>query len=199
MKKIKLLLADDHTLVREGICTILSDYEEFEIVGTVSDGRAVINKLSETKPDIILLDISMPELNGLPALREIRKSGNKVKIVFLTMHKNEEYILEALKNGANGYLLKQNETEELVKALKTVHSGKIYLSPDISANVANLIVHSSDSPEKEILTGKEKEVLKLLGEGNSVPDIAGKMFISKRTVETHKRNIMEKMDLNSIA
>lgn len=194
---IKVLIADDHTLVREGIKALLKEIKDIEVVGEAKDGDEIIDKIKELNPDIILLDISMPKVNNLNFCEKIRSISEDIKIIILSMHYSEEYVREALRYGVKGYILKDSSFSELEIAIKSVFNGEVYLSPKIS----NLLV--KDYLEKvkdplDMLTERQKEILKLLAEGYSVKEIAQLIGISVKTVETHKAQIMEKLNIYDI-
>ncbi|BCA56158.1 Response regulator, LuxR family [Nitrospira sp. KM1] len=199
MKKPKILLADDHTLVLEGFQKLLEDHAE--LVGTAEDGRSLVEMAGRTQPDLILLDISMPKLNGIDAARRLKKLLPDVKIIFVTMHADAAYINEAFKAGANGYLLKRSAAKELVQAIQSVVSGNYYVTPLITKDViASLLspgrpqVHAADD-----LTARQREILQLVAEGFSAKEIASQLKVSHRTVEFHKAKIMELLDLHTTA
>ncbi|MFZ3062200.1 MAG: response regulator transcription factor [Actinomycetota bacterium] len=201
MDKTKILLAEDHTIVREGIRELLLKKPEFEVVGEAQDGREAVKLASSLKPDVILMDITMPTLDGLAATREIKKKHPEIKILILTIHDSEEYIYQILKYGADGYVLKEAAYEELVTAIGAVADGKKYLSPRISGEVISRYVKGT-RPAKtplDMLTEKEKEVLGLIAEGYKNREIAEKLFISVKTVEFHRLNLMKKLDIHNQA
>ncbi|OOG77890.1 response regulator transcription factor [Algoriphagus sp. A40] len=198
MDKIKLLLADDHPLIREGFKSLLGKNENFEIVAEAGNGRELLEAFERTRPDIILTDISMPVLNGFEAMEQLIKQGASVRFIVLTMHEEQVYILNALKIGAHGYVLKNIEGPELEKAITTVYQGGKYFSPLIT----NIIAESFQRPEDgdiEEITSREKEVLQLVAQGYSTKQIADKLSISIRTVESHRINMLRKMRVNNSA
>jgi DNA-binding NarL/FixJ family response regulator len=196
MTKPRVLLADDHTLVVEGFRRLLED--QCELVGTVGDGRALLDAVLQLKPDIVILDISMPVLNGIDAARVLRAKHPHVKIVFITMHADPAYVRAAFEAGASAYLLKRCVGEELAHAMRAVRSGNFYVTPLITKEVVEGMLRGGDNaamgPE---LTTRQREVLQLLAEGHTVKDIAGRLKISPRTVEFHKGQIMEQLNLHS--
>lgn len=201
MAKTKILLAEDHTIVREGIRELLLKKPEFEVVGEAQDGREAVKLASSLQPDVILMDITMPNLDGLAATREIKKKHPEIKILILTIHDSEEYIYQILKYGADGYVLKEAAYEELVSAIGAVADGKKYLSPRISGEVISRYVKET-RPAKtplDMLTEKEKEVLGLIAEGYKNREIAEKLFVSVKTVEFHRLNLMKKLDIHNQA
>lgn len=202
MSKTRIVLADDHKLVREGIAHLLESFGEIEIVGQASDGQEAIKIVKNTQPDIAILDISMPKLRGIEAISEIKNVAPSTLIIILSMFSKEKYIKDSLRNGASAYLLKESAAQELYDAVYYVKKGQIYLSPAISKNIVQGWLRdssSSDNIGQNILTTREGEILKLLAEGYSNKEIAGMLFISPKTVETHRHRINEKLELGNIA
>ena len=199
----RVVIAEDHTLFREGLKALLSLEPEFEVVGEAADGYQAIQSAKELKPDLILLDISMPRVDGMAAIKEIKRVCPEAKILILTVHKTEEHVLETLKSGASGYVLKDASHEEFLLAMKSVLQGKRYLSPDISAMVVDGYLNGRKTAEpnslSEILTPRERQVLKLVGEGYKNKEIADFLCISVKTVAKHRANIMNKLDLHNVA
>lgn len=199
--KSKIVLAEDHTILREGLKSLLSSSQELEVVGEAGDGREAIQCVEKLKPDLILIDLSMPRMNGMEAIREIRRLSKEVRIVVLTVHKSEEYILATFKAGANGYVLKDATHEELLMAIKSVLRGKPYISPEISEKVLEGYLEGRKTLKTktswETLTAREREILKLIAEGYKNKEIAEELCISVKTVEKHRSNLMEKLDLHS--
>lgn len=199
--KYKIVIAEDHTILREGLRSLLSSHSEFEIVGEAGDGREAIRCVQKYKPDLILTDLSMPRMDGMEAIREIKKRSPKTKILVLTVHKAEEYILATLKAGANGYLLKDSTRTELLMAAKKVLSGKPYISPDISEKVIEGYLEGKKNLKTQttwdLLTPREREILKLIAEGYKNKGIADDLCISVKTVEKHRANLMEKLNLHN--
>ena len=205
--KISLLVADDHTLVRRGLVSLLSLHERMQVVGEAADGRAAVEIAARLEPDVVLLDISMPGLNGLEATRQIKKLSGKIKILILTAHDNEEYVLEVVRSGANGYLLKNSAAEDLYNAILSVHSGHAFFSPSVSRILVDDYLKSNNpeganqsAPKVDPrLTAREREVLQLVAEGDTHLQIAEILHISVRTVDTHCNNIMKKLDIHDTA
>lgn len=201
--RCKILIAEDHTLMRDGLKALLSTDPKLEIVGESRDGHETVGMALALEPDLILLDLSMPRLHGLDAISEIRRRGCRVKILVLTVHKEEEFILAAFKAGADGYILKDASHVELEMAIESVLGGQRYISPAISEFVivgfleANKTLKGGSS--WETLTTREREILKLIAEGHTSKRIASMLFISVRTVETHRANLMKKLDRHSVA
>lgn len=201
-KKSRIVIAEDHTILREGLRSLLSSSPEFEIVGEAKDGREAIGCVEKFKPDLILTDLSMPRMNGMEAIKEIKRQSPETKVLVLTVHKAEEYILATFRAGANGYLLKDSTHAELVMAVKKVLSGKQYISPEISEKVIEGYLEGKKILKSrtswETLTQREREILKLIAEGYKNKEIAEDLCISPKTVEKHRANLMEKLDLHSI-
>lgn len=202
MEKIRVFLADDHKLFRDGIRSLLSASNEFEIVGEASDGLQLVNNISKVDPDIIITDISMPGLNGIEAIKQILAEKKDLKVLILSMYDNEDYVLDSIRAGAKGYLPKDVPAEELCLALKTIAGGKEYFNSSISDIVVKSIVQqarvqSGRSVKLQSLTDREMEIVKLIAEGLLSKEIADKLSISIHTVDTHKTNIMQKLKLKS--
>jgi two-component system response regulator NreC len=201
MNPIRVLLAEDHTMVRKGLRALLDNEEDIEVVGEAEDGRQAIQMTQKLRPEVVVMDISMPRLNGLEATRQIHKLMPEVKVLILTMHTNEEYVFQILKAKAKGYVGKQSAPEELIRAIRAIHQGKTYLSVAVSQVVVEeYLQRVEDSRQKDPfnkLTTREREVLQLIAEGYSTKDIAQQLFISVKTVETHRAHLMEKLGLHS--
>lgn len=200
MAKKRIVIAEDHTILREGLKALLSQDPDLEIAGEASDGLEAVRVIAELKPDLALMDLSMPRMSGIDAIREIRRSCPETRILVLTVHKNEEYVIASLKAGANGYLLKDSTHQELMQAVAHVLDGRPYLSPGISdAIISGYLAGRKDEVRTplDLLSQREKEVLKLVAEGHRNKDVAEYLFISVKTVEKHRDNIMKKLDLHS--
>jgi DNA-binding NarL/FixJ family response regulator len=201
-QKVRIVIAEDHTILREGLKSLLSSNPDFEIIGEAEDGREAIRCVEKFKPDLILMDLSMPRINGLDAIKEIKKRFSETKILVLTVHKTEEYILATLKSGADGYILKDSTHAELVLAVKNVLSGKHYISPGISEKVIEGYLEGKKTLKRksswETLTQREREILKLIAEGYKNKEIGDYLCISPKTVEKHRANLMEKLDLHNV-
>ncbi|MFB3884226.1 MAG: response regulator [Thermodesulfobacteriota bacterium] len=201
-KKFRIVIAEDHTILREGLKSLLSSHPEFEIVAEAEDGREAIRQVEEHKPDLILTDLSMPRMNGMEAIREIKRQCPKTRILVLTVHRAEEYILNTLKAGADGYLLKDSTHTELVMAVRKVLSGKPYISPEVSEKVIEGYLEGRKTLKTrtawESLTPREREVLKMIAEGYKNKEIAQELCISVKTIEKHRANIMEKLDFHNV-
>lgn len=200
--KIRILLADDHRLFRDGLRTLLDQREDMEVIGEAVDGPAAVAAAAQHKPDIVLMDISMPDLNGIEATRKIVAEHSGTKIIMLSMHSDQRFVTESLRAGASGYVLKDCAIEELIEAIRTVSRKQIFLSATIAESVIKdyigLTVNRSDSVFSA-LSAREREVLQLLAEGNSTKEIAARLDVSIKTVETHRKQIMDKLDIHSIA
>jgi DNA-binding NarL/FixJ family response regulator len=195
-KRARVLLADDHALVSAGISKLLEN--DFDLIGTVADGRALVAAVRERHPDVILLDISMPVLNGLEAARQIRKDSPTAKLIFVTVHSDTPYVIEAFRAGASGYVLKRSAAAELLTAVHQVLDNNVYLTPLIrGAAVEDFLKAPSD--QGPLLSKRQREVLQLVAEGHSAKEIAKSLKISSKTVEFHKGLIMKKLDLHSTA
>jgi len=197
-KSIRVLLADDHTLVRAGIRALLEKLPGLEVAGEASDGREVIDLIKTNQPDVVLMDISMPGLNGLQALARITRDFPKVRVIILSMHHNDEYVWQALRSGASGYLLKKAATAELPAALKSVAGGEIYLSREIASQFLKKFplqqIARSTSPLEQ-LTSRQREILQLLAEGQNTKAIAVVLKISDKTVEYHRAKLMASLNI----
>lgn len=194
--KVRIVLADDHPLVLEGVRSCLETFDHIEIVGAVSNGRDALELAEETLPDIVILDINMPQFNGLDATAEFRRRLPDVKLLILSMHDDKEYIAAAIQHGARGYVLKDVSTREIVTAIEAVHNGGLYFSSGISDVLATL--PSQPEPESS-LTSREVSVLLLLAEGRSNKEVARELDISVRTVETHRKNLKRKLGISTVA
>jgi two-component system response regulator NreC len=199
---IRVLVVDDHTIVKDGLCALLKEQAAVEVIGDAADGRTAVRLAEELAPDVILMDVALPELNGIEATRQIVQRKPQVRVLALSMYADGTYVSEMLKAGASGYLLKDCDFDELSRAIRTVVANRIYLSPGVSDIVVTDYLDrltKDGQSATAVLTPREREVLQLLAEGESVKTIAGKLCISIKTVETHRRQIMEKLDIFSIA
>jgi len=194
---LHILLADDHLIVRQGL-KVLLEREGFNVVGEASDGREAVRLAQELSPDIALLDLTMPLLNGIDAGRAMIQASPKTKIVLLTMHTEDHYVLEALRAGIKGYILKTKAAEELVEAIQEVSRGKLYLTPGVSEAVVQAYLAKTELPP-EPLSPREREVLQLIAEGKTTKEVAVVLGISVKTAESHRTRIMEKLDIHETA
>lgn len=203
MNPYLIALADDHMMFRQGVRRILEEIPAFRVTGEVKDGLELLRLLQAAPPHMVILDISMPNLRGIEATREIKKSHPGMKVLILTMHKDKEYLYHALGAGADGYILKEDADDELVAAIESIRKGNVYISSLLSSQVSQLIVQSSrstsptaeDLSRSEPLSNREREVLKLIAEAKSSKEIADLLCISIRTVQHHRSNIMKKLDI----
>jgi two-component system response regulator NreC len=203
MKKIRILLADDHTVVRKGLRLLLESQDGFEVIADACDGRETVAFAEQHQPDVVVLDVAMPILNGIEAARQISAKFPNTAIVFLSMHSDEGYVLKALKSGARAYLLKDSAEYDLIAAIKAVSEGKAFFSPAISKMLVEDYMRQMREKDVEdsyeLLTTREREIVQLLAEGKSNKDIATLLHLSLYTVETHRSNIFQKLNLHSSA
>ncbi len=201
MTPVRVLLADDHVLVRAGIRALLEDLEGVTVVGEAGNGNEVLELARKHRPDVVLLDISMPGLGGLEASAQLKQEFPEVRVLMLSMHANEEYVLQALRAGAVGYMLKDSATAELELALQAVMEGETYLSPPISRQVVEGYVQrvGAEQPAADHLTPRQRQVLQLIAEGLSTKEIAYRLELSVKTVETHRAQLMERLQIRDIA
>ncbi len=203
MKTIRILLADDHTVVRKGLRLLLESQPGFEVVADACDGRETVALAERYKPDVVVLDVAMPILNGIEAARQISAKLPQTAIVFLSMHSDESYVLKALKSGGRAYLLKDSAEYDLIAAIKAVSEGKAFFSPAISKMMVEDYIRQMRDRDVEdsyeLLTTREREILQLLAEGKSNKDVASLLNLSPYTVETHRGNILQKLNLHNSA
>ncbi|MGN6371302.1 MAG: response regulator [Phycisphaerae bacterium] len=198
-----VLLAEDHALVRRGIRTMLEVEADMRVVGECGDGREAVRLFNRLRPDLVLMDVAMPDLNGIEAVRQMVASHPGSRIIMLSMHADGQYVVESLRAGASAYVLKDAAFGELLSAIKAVRDGNRYLSPPLNESMLTDYVRATRGErgvtEVDVLSNREREVLQLIGEGNTSAEIAGKLEISVRTVETHRQHIMEKLNIHSVA
>jgi len=203
MRKYRIVIAEDHTILRAGLRALLASESVLEVVGEAGDGRDAIRCIEKHVPDLVLMDLSMPKLNGMEAIREVKLSCPQTKVIALTVHKTEEYILATLQAGADGYILKEATHDELMSAIHSVLNGKSYLSPGVSHKVIEGYLEGRSklkvSTSWDTLSKREREILKLIAEGNKNKEIADHLCISVKTVEKHRSNLMKKLDLHNVA
>ncbi len=208
MKPIRIVLADDHNLVRAGIRALLQNMPDVQVIGEAANGREALELVKKTRPDLVLMDIAMPELNGLDATAELVKQYPKLRIIILSMHVTEAFVLEALRAGASGYLLKGAATPELGLAIHAVARGETYLSSAVSGHVIEALKRSASSEFRQStkvgrdevdLTPRQRQVLQLIAEGHSTKEIAEKLNISVKTAKTHRAELMRRLDLHDVA
>lgn len=199
---IRVLLADDHRLFRDGLRTLLAQQAGVEVVGVADDGQSALRQVVDCRPNVVLMDISMPGLNGLEATRHLRAEQPDVAVVVLSMHADRRFVVEALRAGALGYVPKDCDISELCEAIRTVHRRQLFLSRSIADRVVrDYLAIAGDRPDSafSVLSAREREVLQLLSEGRTAKEIAGSLHVGIKTVETHRKNIMDKLDIHSIA
>ncbi|MBI4267031.1 MAG: response regulator transcription factor [Chloroflexi bacterium] len=194
---IKILLVDDHAIMRDGIRALLSPHNDIEIIGEAAEGKEAIEKVGELQPDVVVMDIAMPEMDGLEATRRIMKKYPKAKVLVLTQYDNREYVLAAIKAGATGYVPKRALGSELILAIRTVQEGESFLYPSAAAALIEDYLHQVDEEPYDRLTDREREVLKLIAEGHTSREIAAMLYISLKTVLGHRTKIMEKLDIHN--
>ena len=203
MKQIRILLADDHNVVRRGLRLLLESQPEFMVVGEAADGRQAVEQAEATSPDVVVLDVAMPNLSGIEEAQRIIAARPQTAVVVLSMHSDEGYVLRALKAGAKGYLLKDSAEGDLIDAIKAVGQGKTFFSSEISKMLVEDYVREIRArgieDSYELLTTREREILQLLAEGKSNKEVAGQLNLSLYTVETHRRNLQDKLNLHSFA
>lgn len=200
MNPIRVIIADDHVIMREGVALILNNMPDFDVVGQAANGRQAVELVESLQPDIALLDVTMPELNGIDAARLIHQFHPNTKTLMLTMHNDDAIFFDAVQAGASGYVLKGARPDELIQALKEVHNGNVYLSPPMTRKLVNSYLETADSHKKtrlDLLTERELEVMRLLAQGLTNREVAEKLVISPSTVQTHRSHIMEKLNLSN--
>lgn len=200
MKELKIILADDHTLVRAGIRSLIQQFQGMKVVGEAGDGNEALRLVKELKPDILLTDIAMPGMNGLDTVARLKRDFPGTHVVILSMHVSEEYVLQALKSGADGYLLKDSATTELEQAVKAVSRGEKFLSPSVSQHVIEDYKRrvGGETNPLDQLSSRQREILKMIAEGKNTKEIAQILELSAKTVETHRAQLMDKLDIHDI-
>jgi DNA-binding NarL/FixJ family response regulator len=199
MARLRILLADDHTIVRQGLVSILKEVDDFEVVAEAADGNEAVDKALLTKPDVVVLDVTMPRLNGIEAARRIHKAVPESRILVLTMHEDQEYVLKMVRAGASGYLVKDGAASELVNAIRALHAGQGYFGPQASRALAEDYQGRRPAAEDPFaqLTDREREVFQLLVEGRTNAQVAEVLCISAKTVDNHRTRLMEKLGVHS--
>lgn len=200
---IAVFIADDHTVVRDGLRLLIESQSDMKVVSEASNGREAARQVLRTSPDVVIMDLAMPELNGVEATRQIRENCPATKVIILSMHSSSEHIFQALKAGAHGYLLKESAGMEVISAIRVVHSGKRYLSEKIGDQMIDEYIHNREivetgSPLSKLST-REREILQLVVEGKSSADIGRTLFISPKTVETYRSRLMQKLGISDLA
>lgn len=197
--KLRVLIADDHTIVRSGVHLLLEGEADIEVVGEALNGREALQQAEKLKPDLILMDISMPEMDGLEATRQVKTRWPNIQVLILTMHRSDEYFFEALKSGASGYILKAADTDELVNAVRAVGKGEVFLYPSMAKKLLEDYLRGLENHNQidTLLSEREIEIMRLLVEGYSNKEIAAELVISLSTVHTHRGNLMRKLGLSS--
>jgi two-component system response regulator NreC len=202
MSQIRIALADDHAVMRTGLRLVLERQADFTVVGEASDGREAVALVQREAPDVLVMDIGMPNLNGIEAARQVAAAAPQVAVVILSMHSDEAYVLRALKAGARGYLLKESAESDLIAAIRAVHAGKAFFSPAVSRMLVEDYVRQLQDREiedsYELLTTREREILQLVAEGKSNKEVAAVLNLSLYTIETHRGNLMEKLGLHTV-
>jgi DNA-binding NarL/FixJ family response regulator len=200
---LEVFIAEDHNLVRSGIRALLDAAPDLKVVGEAANGRQAVEMVRQLRPGLVLMDVAMPELNGIEAARQVLADNAQARVIMLSMHEDRHYVFESLKAGATGYVLKSAAFQDLIAAIATVMSGKNYISPALSDTVMNDYIRRAQGDEENTelgrLSGREREVLQLIAEGNSSAEVAQVLHISVRTVDTHRHNIMNKLEIHSIA
>jgi len=199
MNKIRILVADDHAILRDGIRALLGVHSDMEIVGEAEEGNQAVEKVLEMAPDVVIMDIGMPGIDGIEATRRIVKKSAKSKVLILTQHNNREYIVSAIKVGAAGYLPKKALGSELISAIRSVHQGGSFLYPSAAVAIIKEYLHAAEDDPYQSLTAREKEVLKLFAEGKTSREIADSLGVSLKTVNGHRMEVMKKLDLRNRA
>jgi len=201
--RVRVLLADDHTILREGVRSLLAGEADIEVVGEASDGREVMEQIPRSRPDVVVMDMVMPHMDGLAATREIKCRYPDVRVLILSMYDDDEYVQQVIAAGASGYVLKRVAADDLVRAIREVHGGASFLHPPIAAKliedyVRRLAAESEPLGPRDPLTAREREVLRLVAEGHTNQEVAGLLSVSRKTVESHRANIMRKLGLHDV-
>lgn len=197
---ISIVLADDHQILRQGLCKLLEEDPEFRVVGEAGDGLEAVELVERLKPDLLVVDLVMPGLNGLDVIRSVRQRSERTRIIVLSMHANEAHVVEALRSGASGYLLKESSSSELIGAVHAIMEGRRFLSPSLAERALDAYIERVGKPVEDpydMLTARERQVLQLAAEGHSNAEIAERLSIGVRTVETHRSNVLHKLSLKN--
>jgi two-component system, NarL family, response regulator NreC len=201
--KYRIVLVEDHAIIREGLHSLFSSERDFEVVAEAEEGRSALRLVENLRPDLVVTDLSMPQMDGIDLITTLKKQNPKIKIIALTVHRNDEYVLATLKAGVDGYLLKEANYSELITAARTVLKGKHYLSPEISGNLIQGYLEGKGAPQRkppgEMLSKREREIVSLIAEGQTNKQMADRLCISVKTVETHRYKIMTKLNVHNAA
>ncbi|MBN1796357.1 MAG: response regulator transcription factor [Sedimentisphaerales bacterium] len=198
----RIIIVDDHGIIREGLKVLLEKYDDIEVIGQANDGRSAVELTRQLEPDIVIMDITMPNLNGIDATKQIIEQSRKIKVIALSIHSSRHFVADMLKAGASGYVLKESLFDELIEAIDTVTKGKIYLSPGITSTVVDdyvKYIKKGNTSRLSRLSTRERQVLQLLSEGKSTRKIALELHVSPKTIETNRRHIMEKLEIYTVA
>jgi DNA-binding NarL/FixJ family response regulator len=196
---ITVFVADDHAVVREGLASLLAAQPDLRVVGTAADGRDTVRQVTMLQPEVVIMDIAMPQMNGIEAAREIRGRVPRTRLVILSMHSSVEHVFHALEAGAAGYVLKESAGKEIIEAVRAVHAGRRYLSPRVAEMMAEVVSRrSTDSPLNR-LSGRERQILQLVAEGRSSAQIAATLHLSPKTVDTYRSRLMQKLHIGDVA
>jgi DNA-binding NarL/FixJ family response regulator len=196
---ITVFVADDHAIVREGLANLLGARPDIHVVGTAADGRDTVRQVEKLKPDVVVMDIAMPQMNGIEAAREIRERVPQARVVILSMYSSAEHVFHALEAGASGYLLKESAANEIVDAVRAAHAGHRYLSPKVAEVMADNISRSGGASPLESLSKRERQVLQLVAEGRSSAQIAATLHLSPKSVDTYRSRLMQKLHIGDVA
>jgi DNA-binding NarL/FixJ family response regulator len=202
-QKYRIMLVEDHAIIREGLRSLFSSERDFEVVAEAEEGRTALRLAENHRPDLVVTDLSMPQMDGIDLIATLKKQNPKIRVIALTVHRNDEYVLAALKAGADGYILKEANYSELITAARTALRGKHYLSPEISGNLIQIYLEGEKGPRKksplETLSRREREIVSLIADGQTNKAIADRLCISVKTVETHRYKIMTKLNVHNAA
>jgi DNA-binding NarL/FixJ family response regulator len=202
-QKYRIMLVEDHAIIREGLRSLFSSERDFEVVAEAEEGRTALRLAENHRPDLVVTDLSMPQMDGIDLIATLKKQNPKIRVIALTVHRNDEYVLAALKAGADGYILKEANYSELITAARTALRGKHYLSPEISGNLIQIYLEGEKGPRKksplETLSRREREIVSLIADGQTNKEIADRLCISVKTVETHRYKIMTKLNVHNAA
>ncbi len=196
---IAVFIADDHAILREGLANLLAAQPDLRVVGTAAEGREAVRQVAQLQPQVVILDIAMPQMNGIEAAREIRERAPHARVVMLSMHSSAEHMFHALEAGARAYVLKESAASEIVAAVRAVHAGRRYLSPKVAEMMADLVERSAAESPLSRLSARERQVLQLVAEGNSSAQIAALLHLSPKSVDTYRSRVMQKLHLGDIA